>query len=114
MLTTLRRCAGFLTRTRGAFGDQAKAALPPYLSAADIKEKLPAEEYAKLEEKLGQQEKDVLAHHHNRLAALEKQLTPAQKDRIGKIEALLATLNEQEADYIRFRLLELAEGKHHA
>lgn len=111
MLTTLRRCAGILTVVRRPFGEQAKVVLPPFLTAQEIKEKLPAEEYNKLVERVNQQEKEVLSFHQTRLAALEKLLSASQKERIGKIEGLLAKLNEQEAEYIRYRLLALAEGQ---
>jgi hypothetical protein len=93
-----------------AFSEQAKAALPAFLNAQEVKEKLAPEEYGKLQERLGRQEREALEHHRVRLAALEKLLTASQKERIAKIESLLAALNEQEAEYIRFRLLTLAEG----
>jgi hypothetical protein len=64
-----------------------------------------------LEEEVARKEKEVLVFHQARLATLQKLLTPQQKERIGKIDALMASLNEQEAEYIRFRLLTLAEGQ---
>ena len=56
-------------------------------------------------ERLKKQEAEVLAQHKNRLAALEKLLSEGQKERIKKIEQLVAGLNEEEAEYVRYRLL---------
>lgn len=56
-------------------------------------------------ERLKKQETEVLVQHKNRLAALEKLLSEGQKERIRRIEQLVAGLNEEEVEYVRHRLL---------
>jgi hypothetical protein len=43
MLTTIRRCVEMMTKARRQFGEQVKTELPPFLTAEEIKEKVPAE-----------------------------------------------------------------------
>jgi hypothetical protein len=112
MLRVVNSCRRFTSVGRFAFGVQAKEETKPYLSSQEIKEKLAPEEYSEIVGQLKKQGEQELARHQNRLLALEKLLSESQKARIRTIEQLLAGLNEQEAEYIRFKLLSHVEFEH--
>ena len=96
-LKMLRRSWAFSTAEK-------KAARPAYLTPEAIKETLKPEEYDNIAKIVEKTEQEWETNHQERLKKVSSRLSDDDKSRISKI-----ALNEQEAEYVKWRLMETAE-----
>jgi len=101
-LKMLRRSWAFSTAEK-------KAARPAYLTPEAIKETLKPEEYDNIAKIVEKTEQEWETNHQERLKKVSSRLSDDDKSRISKIAKLLSSLNEQEAEYVKWRLMETAE-----